>query len=163
MLVKVVVLVLTISTIYAGAFNQKLELSEYVPIVLGKENIINFAITNGQAGEIVNADASGYSFNFSSLPDWIDLVNGAMIAGVPKQGGSSNIKVSYTDKKGNSYNKNLVLADQSTSFGRANNFNNLNSARTASFATQNSQSAGYVSYARSNINTQQTGISGSTP
>jgi hypothetical protein len=86
-----------------------------------------------------------------------------MIAGVPKASGSSNIKVSYTDNRGNAYNKNIVLSDTSSPFRRTNNVNNLNGGSISSFATQNSQSAGYVSYARTNTNTQQTGITASTP
>lgn len=148
-----------LGAVLCGSFSQKLEASEYVPIVLGKENIINFAVTGQQSGQSVSADTSGYSFKFSSLPDWVDLINGATIAGIPKSSGSAGITVTYTDNRGNTYTKNVAFSDSQRAYAQ----NAGSSFGLRNIGTGNSQAAGLVSFARSDTSTGQTASVTQTP
>lgn len=91
------------------------------------------------------------------------MINGATIAGVPKSSGSSPIGISYTDKQGNSYTKNLYISDSSNSFTQTNTANAYVATRGLNNGGSNSQTAGMVSYARTDLNTPQSSASAQTP
>lgn len=91
------------------------------------------------------------------------MVNGATIAGIPQSAGSSGITITYTDNRGNTYTKNVVLSDSQGSNAQRGGSSFTAASRNINGAGGNSQSAGLISYARSSTNVGQTSTQTQTP
>ena len=91
------------------------------------------------------------------------MINGATIAGVPKASGSSGITITYTDNRGNTYSKIVSLSDSQRSYAQNAGSNFISATRNINGGGANSQSAGIISYARSDITTGQTSSVTQTP
>ena len=91
------------------------------------------------------------------------MINGATIAGVPKASGSSGITITYTDNRGNTYTKNVALSDSQRSYAQNGGSSFISASRNINGGGANSQSAGIVSYARSDITTGQISSATQTP
>lgn len=102
-------LAVLVSVTLSQPFTQKLETKQWIPITIKTQNIIHFAIAEKQTNHVLKTNSIGYSFKFDNLPKWVDLVNGATIAGVPSSG-ASNLTLTYSDGNKN-YSKTIYFSD----------------------------------------------------